>query len=571
VWFTDPVKIQGFRNFLGNLTLPNVAVHTLVIAGDLIEMWQNPFEENQAPAQTILQSPTQLGSPVREFIDLLKRVQQNNITLVVMPGNHDAELLQSDLINAGLTNVVWRDDAYMVNNLRIEHGHLYDLYNAPDPAGIRPFGYYVSRAVSTSKRAGSIDSVGVFVCQLILSQSTVVSAVRYNALPLLQKVVDNALGGSLVSSSYTMFNRYKYASVKQGCFYSAQTEDDVLLGLAVYKYRSLYDRWIKQHDIEYVQNMVKGGCNEFDYFIARMQQDLVIFGHTHKALVKKVNRANGSFATYINSGSITINQVPKLTYVIIDQTPGTKITTRARLMEYEPTTGKSLVLEDTPIGNSGSKTPVAPPGWTCSPFYYNVTDGCDCDCGLVDPDCLSPNAKIYNCATAPNLNSWCSDQGTCEYEAIKPAEYTCPLFFNVDKGCQCECGSYDPACAFTNITNCKDPTAVGCDASGACVLSGSQSKPPASWLCPAEWYGTSDGCDCNCGAVDPDCSSSSSKIANGCSCRGIVPNTFVPNFEVGFWIVLGLGIGGFVLSSIAIAILLGLVIFLGVKLKSLTG
>lgn len=29
--------------------------------------------------------------------------------------------------------------------------------------------------------------------------------------------------------------------------------------------------------------------------------------------------------------------------------------------------------------------------------------------------------------------------------------------------------------------------------------------PPPEWVCPAEFFGTSDGCDCGCGALDPDC------------------------------------------------------------------
>jgi MYXO-CTERM domain-containing protein len=29
--------------------------------------------------------------------------------------------------------------------------------------------------------------------------------------------------------------------------------------------------------------------------------------------------------------------------------------------------------------------------------------------------------------------------------------------------------------------------------------------PPAEWTCPAGFFGTDDGCDCGCGALDPDC------------------------------------------------------------------
>ncbi|MBX7080199.1 MAG: hypothetical protein K1X88_13475 [Nannocystaceae bacterium] len=29
--------------------------------------------------------------------------------------------------------------------------------------------------------------------------------------------------------------------------------------------------------------------------------------------------------------------------------------------------------------------------------------------------------------------------------------------------------------------------------------------PPEGWVCPAQFYGTNDGCDCGCGVTDPDC------------------------------------------------------------------
>ena len=32
-----------------------------------------------------------------------------------------------------------------------------------------------------------------------------------------------------------------------------------------------------------------------------------------------------------------------------------------------------------------------------------------------------------------------------------------------------------------------------------------QPVPPAEWTCDAGFFGTEDGCDCGCGALDPDC------------------------------------------------------------------
>jgi hypothetical protein len=45
-----------------------------------------------------------------------------------------------------------------------------------------------------------------------------------------------------------------------------------------------------------------------------------------------------------------------------------------------------------------------PAGWTCFPDYYGAADGCDCGCGVVDPDCAD--------ATAASCD-FCGDVGTC--------------------------------------------------------------------------------------------------------------------------------------------------------------
>jgi hypothetical protein len=36
---------------------------------------------------------------------------------------------------------------------------------------------------------------------------------------------------------------------------------------------------------------------------------------------------------------------------------------------------------------------------------------------------------------------------------------------------------------------------------------------PSTWSCPASYYGTKDGCNCNCGALDPDCASASATLS----------------------------------------------------------
>ena len=40
---------------------------------------------------------------------------------------------------------------------------------------------------------------------------------------------------------------------------------------------------------------------------------------------------------------------------------------------------------------------------------------------------------------------------------------------------------------------------------GSESLSGTRIDAPPGWTCPVWFYGTADGCDCGCGALDPDC------------------------------------------------------------------
>ena len=51
----------------------------------------------------------------------------------------------------------------------------------------------------------------------------------------------------------------------------------------------------------------------------------------------------------------------------------------------------------------------APPEWTCEAAYYGTLDGCDCDCGALDPDCALGQSTL-NCSAGET----CGDDGTCE-------------------------------------------------------------------------------------------------------------------------------------------------------------
>lgn len=156
----------------------------------------------------------------------------------------------------------------------------------------------------------------------------------------------------------------------------------------------------------------------------------------------------------------------------------------------------------------------APPEWTCDPFSFDSGDGCHCNCGAADPDCLDASSPVFGCDDGETCSG-----GLCildeDGDGI-PDDWECdPIFYNTNSGCDCECGAPDPDCLLT-------PEVVfGCFFEGERCINGRCSeflKPsdsptpeqiedlvPDSWSCRPAFYNSSDGCDCECGAVDPDC------------------------------------------------------------------
>lgn len=130
----------------------------------------------------------------------------------------------------------------------------------------------------------------------------------------------------------------------------------------------------------------------------------------------------------------------------------------------------------------------------------------------------------------------CSDLEDCGQESFANSEtcrefeeeveqaledWTCPGgYFGTNDGCDCGCGSSDLDCP---SGDCLDPgcTADACDycwtATGENLCPGNSG---GGWICPGEFYGTGDGCDCGCGADDPDCGGATPCTAPGCTDSG---------------------------------------------------
>ena len=168
---------------------------------------------------------------------------------------------------------------------------------------------------------------------------------------------------------------------------------------------------------------------------------------------------------YVRSGTLTIDadslQMEGFPILSIDD---------ALLVESTVDVGDTNVSEPVQnprclhLAHASINMPAPPSAWTCDPTFYGTNDGCDCGCGVLDPDCSSSYSGA--CLT-------CAETGSCGTDA----DY---------------CFGIDP------------------DNNAVC-------NPTPVWLCSPVVYGDGQSCDCGCGVVDVDCSGPEAAVCDSCS------------------------------------------------------
>jgi hypothetical protein len=152
-----------------------------------------------------------------------------------------------------------------------------------------------------------------------------------------------------------------------------------------------------------------------------------------------------------------------------------------------------------------------PPAWTCDVATYDDGGDCDCKCGVIDPDCSLPGVKVQGCAPGQSCDA---STATC---AGVPSTWTCPpgeYGGGAANGCDCGCGAHDPDCDLIPA-----PPLDHCAAGETC--NGNDKCVPPTWTCDKEAYDDAlDECDCGCAVQDPDCLSPAKAACAYCNLTG---------------------------------------------------
>ena len=114
------------------------------------------------------------------------------------------------------------------------------------------------------------------------------------------------------------------------------------------------------------------------------------------------------------------------------------------------------------------------------------------------------------------VSGLCPDD--CAEDRSPPWEWTCdPAFYGTSDDCDCECGAYDPDCVDLKLRVVGCEGGAFCDAEGLCTL---DPDPPEAWTCGRERFADGQRCDCECGAYDLDCLVTTTPI-QGCE-QGLI-------------------------------------------------
>jgi len=330
--YSEDVKNRPvFIEFLKRLE--NTAdVGELVIAGDFLDEW---YLSLTYPAYN------DSGKFYRQVIknnqgvfDELNVLIKKGIKLTYVPGNHDM-LLDGDILDEALPGINQARDArglgaYVTgvrNEIVIEHGHRYDVFSAPDSvsnkditgdvASILPPGYFYARVAASWVLQGcpmikkdypeidvvpdvktNPDQYGAYLYYRIWSG-------QFNLITPFERFEDRVVDIKL--------NGYngKY-SIKD--FYPVLQSDGTISAPVLFKdYQRTWDKnqdinrvGVKNSFIEAVAGTLSG-----DYFFDQAKKqylenpnehvDVVVFGHTHRPMLKKLPNFEGKY--YANSGS----------------------------------------------------------------------------------------------------------------------------------------------------------------------------------------------------------------------------------------------------------------------------
>jgi len=252
-------------------------------------------------------TPTPIyGFNMTQFRESMIDIANNNINIVFMWGNHDLEAPSPQQFGSAFNNnqriTMTTQTSYFYMGVMYEHGHYYDIFNAPFPPSsnlanlVVPYGYTVCRALAQSRHPST--------------SMTQVQATTWAESQFAGWTIDFLTDKSNMEV-------FLWALVT---YYGEKPPDNTLIvggdptnlnlnstyGLIIPAYNNMINEWISLKGKEYATNMLIAAVNyDVDYFVKLQPNNVLvnIQGHTHVRVLDRLNKADGTQIIYANSGA----------------------------------------------------------------------------------------------------------------------------------------------------------------------------------------------------------------------------------------------------------------------------
>jgi UDP-2,3-diacylglucosamine pyrophosphatase LpxH len=307
-WFKKPEHETRLTNFIDDNILGKSNIKDVILLGDIFNAWVCPATEEPPAYKEIFNSN-------KKILQKFKQIIKNGINLFYVNGNHDYDLTEGE-ITAAIPGII-PIRKYNSGLLHAEHGHLFDdIFNKPDyfcdPAFGRPIGYIISRLVTSFSTSG------------------------YSLFDLPTYIDD------IVEAAVTKQNIYE--SIIEGLAERAEMDDDSVIKMphkkelsireAKSRYRKLEEKYGFSEFIRELWDRSSLGWHA-DRMCQKNDINIVIFGHSHKALIDKdfflvKDRIYANTGTWCKKNAYCVkvekNKTTKVTLLKID--PNGKIKKR---------------------------------------------------------------------------------------------------------------------------------------------------------------------------------------------------------------------------------------------------
>lgn len=337
-WFNQQSgeRLKGFFRQTAN----DSQVKELVLLGDIFELWLFPVDVMPWSAAQIIQhwdsGPDSVIAALRDCANRLPQVS-------FLCGNHDMGMTQADidLISPKIKLISTEHHTAGHPGLHLEHGHLVDIFNAPDISGDPienlPFGYFVTRLVAS---AGGGNEVWRAVSQRVeaefaalFSFSRLSSRTGFGMTDLLGfdfflEHVVAAAGSSLIKGIMDVLLWYVKLvnpSVNESSRIILPSGSSVAVGEVKKHYHRLLVRWFRLHGLDGLHRTALAATG-LDWrarqLLSQGDVHIAVTGHTHQGKVLPMEQGR-----YANSG--TWRDGVGATYLEITAQPALTVSVKA--------------------------------------------------------------------------------------------------------------------------------------------------------------------------------------------------------------------------------------------------